>query len=352
MKGAKIYGIRDLRVEECPKPEIKTPDDVIVKVKAVGFCGSDISRYGKLGPHTVGAIFGHELSGEIVEIGEQVTNVKVGDGAVVCPTTPCFHCEYCQLGKYSKCESLQVIGAKEDGGFAEYVRLHSRSVLKMPEGLDFETACGMEPACVVMHGFYRTKIQAGDTVAVLGVGPIGLFAVQCAKIFGATKVIAIDIFDEKLEIAKELGADLCINAKDIDPIQVVKEMTGGIGVDIAVESAGNPFTSAQVLSLPKKGGTVVFMGIPYGDVAISREHFEKIVRNELTVLGSWNAVSGPFPGKEWPTTLHFMKEGKIKVKPMVTHRISLDQIPETFEKIYKRDSFFGKVIVFPEGKEC
>ena len=352
MKGARIYGIRDIKVEECPIPEINTPNDVIVKIKAVGFCGSDISRYAKLGPHTIGAIFGHELSGEVVKIGQDVTNVKVGDGVAACPTTPCFTCEYCKQGEHSRCEKLLVLGAKEDGGFAEYVRLHSRSVLKLPEGLDFETAAGIEPACVALHGFYRTKIKAGDTVAVFGVGSIGLFAVQCAKIFGAAKVIAIDIFDEKLDIAKELGADLCINSKKVDLIKVLKEMTDGKGVDIAVESAGNPFTSAQVLSLPKKGGTVLYMGIPYGDVPIPREHFEKIVRNELTILGSWNAVSGPYPGKEWHTALHFMQTGQIKVKPMVTHRISLDEIPETFEKIYKRDSFFGKVMVFPQGKQC
>ena len=352
MKGARIYGIRDVRVEECPIPEIRTPNDVIVKIKAVGFCGSDISRYAKLGPHTVGAILGHEFSGVVVEIGRNVINVKVGDGVAACPSTPCFTCEYCKKGEHSRCENLLVLGAKEDGGFAEYVRLHSRSVLKLPEGLDFETAAGIEPACVALHGFYRTKIQAGDTVAVLGVGSIGLFAVQCAKIFGASKVIAIDIFDEKLPIAKQLGADLCINSNDVDLIKVIKEMTDGKGVDIAIESAGTPYTSAQVFSLPKKGGTVVSIGIPYGDVLVPREHFEKIIRSELTVLGSWNAVAGPYPGKEWQIALHFMQEGRIRVKPMVTHRISLDEIPETFEKIYKRDKFFGKIMVFPEGKEC
>lgn len=352
MKGARIYGIRDIRVEECPIPEIHTPDDVIVKVKAVGFCGSDISRYGKLGPRTAGAILGHEFSGEVLQIGKNVTNVVVGDAVTACPTTPCFVCEDCKQGQHARCEKLLVLGAREDGGFAEYVRLHSRSILKLPQGLDFATAACVEPACVALHGFYRTKIQAGDTVAILGVGSIGLFAVQCAKILGAATIIAIDIFDEKLAMAKELGADVGINAKNVDFIKVIKDMTAGRGVDIAVEAAGTPETSAQVLSLPKKGGTALFMGIPYGDVPIAREHFEKIVRNELTVLGSWNAISGPYPGKEWSTVLHFMQEGRIKAQPMITHRISIDQIPETFAQIYKRDRFSGKIMVFPEGKDC
>lgn len=350
MKGARIYGVQDIRVEECPVPVVTHEEEVVVKIKVVGFCGSDIARYGKLGPHTPGAIFGHEFSGVIVETGSQVKNVQKGDAVAGCPALPCFTCESCTKGKYAQCEALQVIGAKEDGAFAEYIRIHARNVLKLPEGLDFETAAGVEPATVAMHGLYHTSIKAGDTVAVLGAGSIGLFTIQCAKICGAAKVIAIDIFDEKLSLAKELGADVCINAKTVDPIAAVKEATDGKGVDIAVESAGNPFTSAQVFSLPKKGGTVLFMGIPYGDVPVPREHFEKIVRYELTVLGSWNSTSAPFPGKEWHSVLHFMKEGKIKVKPMVTHRISIDQIPETFEKLYKRDTFFSKVMVFPEGK--
>ena len=352
MKAARIYGIRDIRVEECPIPELRTFNDVILKVKAAGFCGSDISRYAKLGPHTVGAIFGHEFSGEVVQIGQNVSSVKVGDGVAVCPTTPCFTCEFCKQGQYSRCEKLLVLGAKDDGGFAEYVRLNDRSVLKLPVGLDFETAACVEPACVALHGFYRTKIQAGDTVAVLGVGSIGLFSVQCAKILGASKVIAIDIFDEKLAIAKQLGADFAINAKEVNLTKAFTELTDEKGVNIAVESAGTPVTSAQVLSLAKKGGTVLFMGIPYGDVFAPREHFEKIVRNELTILGSWNGISGPYPGKEWNTILHFMKKGQIKVKPMITHRISLDQISDTFEKVYRREEFSGKVMVLPEAKDC
>lgn len=349
MKGARIYGVQDIRVEECPMPVLTHEEEVIVKIKAVGFCGSDLSRYGKLGPHTPGAIFGHEFAGVIVEAGSQVKHVQIGDAVAGCPALPCFVCDSCLKGKYAQCEALQVIGAKDDGAFAEYIRIHARNVLKLPEGLDFETAAGVEPASVAMHGLYHTNIKAGDTVAVLGAGSIGLFSIQCAKIFGAATVIAIDVFDEKLEQAKELGADICINGKEVDMLKAVREATGGKGVDIAIESAGNPFTSAQVFSLPKKGGTVLFMGIPYGDVPVPREHFERIVRYELTVKGSWNAISAPFPGKEWHSVLHFMKEGKIKVKPMVTHRITIDQIPETFAKLHKRDVFFSKVMVFPEG---
>jgi L-iditol 2-dehydrogenase len=348
MKCAKLYGIRDIRVEENPIHVAKNPDDVVIKVKAVGFCGSDISRYGKLGPHTVGAIFGHEFAGVVTEVGSEVTHVKVGDAVTACPALPCYKCDSCLQGKHSQCENLGVIGAKEPGAFAEYAIVKERNVVKLLEGMNFEESAVIEPTCVTIHGFYRTNIKAGDTVAILGVGPIGLLAMQVAKVFGASKVIAIDVFDEKLEMAKALGADAVINAKSVDPIQAVKDLTNGKGVDIAVESAGTPFTCGQVLGLPKKGGSVIYMGIPYGDVSVPREYFEKIMRNELVLFGAWNAISAPFPGKEWETAMHFIKEGRIKISPMITHRISIDELPEPFDKIYQRDTFFGKVMVFPE----
>lgn len=347
MKAAKIYGIRDIRVEDVPVPKLSEPDEVLIHVKVAGICGSDISRYGKLGPRTAGATFGHEFSGIVESVGSDVQHIKPGDRVTACPSIPCFQCEECVGGRPALCDSLTVIGAKYDGAFAEYVKLSARNVIKLPDGLDDETAAGVEPTSVVLHGYYHTSLKGGDCVAVLGAGPIGLLALQCAKAFGAAQVIAIDVFDEKLDIARELGADVCVNAKNKDPVAAVYALTGGKGVDLAVEAAGTPFTSAQVFSLPRKGGSIVFMGIPYGDVPIPREHFEKIVRRELVIYGSWNAISAPFPGREWQTAIHFMKEGKVRVRPMVTHRIGIDELPQTFEQIYKRDTFFGKVMLFP-----
>ncbi|WP_042683159.1 galactitol-1-phosphate 5-dehydrogenase [Anaerosalibacter massiliensis] len=346
MKAARFYGIRDIRIEDVSIPEIELDDDVIVKVKVAGICGSDISKYSKTGPHASGEIFGHEFSGEVVEVGANVKNVKPGDSVAVSPSLPCFKCEQCKQGLFSRCEDLKIIGNGDAGGcFAEYVKISSRNLIKLPEGISYETAAGIEPACIAAHGMYRVNIEVGDTVAVLGTGPIGLLSIQWAKIFGATKIIAIDIFDEKLKIAKELGADICINGKKDDVIEKVKEFTNFKGVDVAVESAGTPITCAQALSLPKKGGTVLYAGIPYGDVEMPRVHFEKILRNELTVKGTWVGYSYPFPGREWTSTIHYMKKEELKISPLVTHRIKLDELPEMFEKIYKRDIFFEKIMV-------
>ncbi|MDC3411928.1 galactitol-1-phosphate 5-dehydrogenase [Aquibacillus sp. 3ASR75-11] len=348
MKSLKFYGKQNLSFEESKKPFVKKKDDVIIKVKAVGICGSDISRYAKLGPYVEGTIFGHEFSGEVVDVGSEVTNVKVGDRVAGCPTFYCGTCESCRNGDLARCEKLHVMGAYHPGAYAEYAKLPAENVIPIPDSVDFDTAAMVEPSSVVVHGFYRTRMQPGAEVAVMGCGNIGLLAIQWAKIFGAKKVFAIDIDDEKLAIAKEVGADVLVNSIEKPAHEQILEHTNGSGVDVAVESAGSPITSAQVLALSKKGGEVVFMGIPYADINIQRFYFEKIVRNELTVLGSWNAISASFPGKEWSTSVHYMSTGQINVKPIISHRLQLREGPETFDKIINKDGFFGKVLFYPE----
>ncbi|WP_143415756.1 galactitol-1-phosphate 5-dehydrogenase [Geobacillus sp. E263] len=348
MRALKLYGKRDLRYEEAEEPFIEKNDEVIIKVKAAGICGSDLSRYAKLGPYIEGMIWGHEFSGEVVAIGSDVHHVKIGDRVAACPTLYCGKCESCKKGLLSQCKKLTVIGARHPGAFAEYVKLPGENVLSIPETIDFDTATFIEPSAVVAHGFYRTRIQPGADVAVVGCGSIGLLAVQWAKIFGASKVYAIDIDSKKLDIAKEVGADVVIHAVEKTAYEQLMELTDGNGVDLVIESAGSPITSAQVFALAKKGGGVLFLGIPYSDVNIERFYFEKIVRNELTVLGSWNAISAPFPGREWSTTIECMSKGLINVKPLITHRVPLSQGPEIFERITNKNEFFGKVLFYPE----
>lgn len=344
----KLYGKQDLRFEETDPPVIENADDVIIKVKAAGICGSDISRYKKLGPYVEGMVFGHEFSGKVVDTGEKVQHVKRGDRVAGCPTLYCGECESCRSGELAQCAKLHVIGAYQPGAYAEYVKLPAENVIPIPDNVDFDTASMVEPSSVVVHGLYRTKIQPGAEVAVMGCGNIGLLAIQWAKVFGASTVYAIDIDEEKLEIARAVGADVRVNPKEKAASEQIFEMTNGRGVDVAIESAGSPVTSAQVLALSKKGGEVLFLGIPYADVRIERFYFEKIVRNELTVLGSWNAISAPFPGKEWRTSIHYMSIGKINVERMISHRLPLREGPVVFDRLVEGNGHYRKVLLYPE----
>ncbi|WP_431803966.1 galactitol-1-phosphate 5-dehydrogenase [Halobacillus andaensis] len=347
MKALNLYGIQDIRLEETKDPIIESGTDVIIKVKAVGICGSDISRYKKLGPYIEGMTFGHEFSGEVVEVGPEVFHIHAGERVAGCPTYYCGECESCQKGELSRCEHLTVIGARHQGSYAEYVKLPAENIISLPDHVDFETASLIEPSSVVAHGFYRTTMEPGEEVAVMGCGSIGLLAIQWAKIFGAKKVYAIDIDDTKLAAAKEVGAEVLINSLDKPAHEQVSEHTNGRGVDLAVESAGSPITSSQIFALPKKGGEVVFMGIPYADIQIERYYFERIVRNELRVLGSWNAISSPFPGKEWEASVHYMNTGQINVKPMISHRLKLEEGPETFDRLVNKKGPYVKVLFIP-----
>ncbi|MBP1042246.1 galactitol-1-phosphate 5-dehydrogenase [Vagococcus sp. BWB3-3] len=355
MRALKLYGKEDLRYEEADRPVVVKPLDVIIKIQAVGICGSDLSRYKKIGPYVPGMVWGHEFSGQVSQIGSQVKTIKVGDRVTGCPTLVCQdlgkeECYYCKKAEYARCESLTVIGARHPGSYAEYISLPEKNVVKIPDNVDYESAAMIEPSSVVLHGYYRMKITAGDNVVVVGCGNIGLLAIKWAKILGANQIIAIDINEEALASAIQAGATAKINSAVSEPIAEIQQLTKGLGADCVVESAGSPITSAQVYSYAKKGGAVVFLGIPYADINIERFYFEKIVRNELTVLGSWNAISAPFPGKEWEATIEALASGALEVKSMISHRLPLAEGPAIFKRItHRREENFGKVMFFPEN---
>lgn len=355
MESLKLYGKSDLRFEEAEKPIIRKANEVIVEVKAVGICGSDLSRYKKLGPYIPGMIWGHEFSGIISEIGEDVKEVKVGDRVATCPALVCEdleveECYYCKKSEYARCLNLTVVGAKHPGGFAEYVALPEKNVLKLPDSVDFESAAMIEPSAVVAHGLFKSNAKAGDDLVIVGCGNIGLLTIKWAQVMGFDKIIALDINDAALKSAKETGATHTINTLKVDPLEELATITNHLGAQCVVESAGSPITSAQVFAYAKKGGDVIFMGIPYADVNIERFYFEQIVRKELNVIGSWNAISAPFPGDEWSATIKALSSGKIEFKSMISHRLSLSDGPSIFEEITNnRDKNFGKVMFYPNA---
>ena len=346
MQSLNLYGVEDLRFEDSPCPELKHDTDVRIAVAAVGICGSDLSRYKKLGPYIEGMTFGHEFSGVITEVGSAVTHVDVGQRVVGCPAIVCHACASCEKGEYSRCSNLYVIGSYQPGAFAEEVVLPAENVIPIPDDVDDETAAMIEPSAVVAHGFYRTRLSPGNSVAIMGCGSIGLLAVQWARIFGATQIIAIDIADDKLRLASELGATETLNARDATWEDVFKTWCPN-GVDLAIESSGVPKTFGQVLTLPCKGGEVLMLGIPYADMQIPRRQFEKILRNELSVHGSWNGLSAPFPGQEWHASIDYMRTGDINVTPMITKRLPLSEGPRIFKTLTHGQHQLCKVMFKP-----
>jgi L-iditol 2-dehydrogenase len=344
MKAANLYAPGDIRVEQVPIPAPKE-GETLVKVKAAG-CGSDISRVMETGTYRFPTIPGHEFSGEVVELGSGAGGFSQGDRVTVIPMMPCKTCDYCRIGEYQLCENYNYLGSRTDGAYAEYVVAPVENLLRLPNNVSFELGAMTDPASVALHAVRRACIQPGDRVAVFGVGPIGMFAVQWAKTMGAGPVYAIDIFPEKLDVVSELGADVCINSRELDPVEAIKERTGGRGVERTIEFAGHPVTQQQSILSTAKLGTSVWGGISHRGLALSKKAVDDVLRKELVITGSWNSSFTPLKS-DWGKSLEFMGRGKIRAGSIISHKLPLDKIKETFEMMLAREEYFNKVMFFP-----
>lgn len=328
MRAALLYGIKDLRLEYIDIPEIGEKE-VLVKIKAATTCGTDVKIY-KRGYVSIGFVkypqlFGHEWAGEIVKVGEKVEKFKNGMRVRAGNSAPCFICQLCKEEKYNLCENRTWLW----GAYSEYIKVPEEiikyNMQEIPSHLSFEEAAITEPLACVIYGDKKAGIKIGDTVAIIGAGPIGILHAQVAKIMGAKKVIIIDLVDERLDIAKKLGADEIINSGKEDMIESVKDLTNNRGADVVIEAVGIPETWEKALKLVKKGGTVLeFGGCPPGTkIEIETEllHYK-----EITVLGTFHANPHDFE-----IALDMISSGAVKVKPLITKRMSLDNIKEAFD---------------------
>lgn len=353
MEAAVLHAPGDLRIEAVAVPDDLGPDDVLVKVMAAGICGSDIGRVMKTGTYRFPTIPGHELAGVIARRGQGVTSVVEGDRVAVAPLMPCFRCESCQHGHYSLCDCYDFLGSRTHGGFAQYVKAPARNVVRIPERIGFEEAATVEPAGIILHGIHKIELGAGDSVAVIGVGALGYFAVRFAKLSGAKPVIAVDVDEAKLALAREAGADIVINAAGGDAAAEVRVATGGRGVDVALETAGNNPGRETALAVVRKQGTVLVYGSAHADVVFKPELFEKILRHEIVLVGSWNSYSVPFPGREWFDMMKFFGSGELTSRPLISHVLPLGDAPEVFRRLAERTfGPYGKILLAPNGIEA
>lgn len=349
MKAAVLYSENNIIHEEIDLPELKS-DEVTIKVIAAGICGSDTHKMTSKWKYALPAVMGHEFSGYIVEKGENVTDFEVGERVIGVPFEPCLECEYCQRGLFSLCEDYGMVGSKSFGAFAEYVNVKARNVLPIGD-MDFEEAAMIEPLAVAAHGVMGIEPKMGDVVAVFGMGTIGMLVVEWLKQTGVKEIIAIDIFDDKLQEAKARGCDRTINSRNEDLLEKINEYTDGRGVDIALECAGSNITQEQCLLITAKRGKVGYLGIAYKDVHLREKAFENIFRRELTVKGFWNSYSAPFPGQEWTASIDFINKGKINVKDLISHRYDLCDTQKAFNMMINREQPYGKVMIRPNKDE-
>lgn len=349
MKAGVLYAQEDLRYDDIEKPVPKA-GQVLIKVKYTGICGSDIPRVNGDACHFFPNVLGHEFSGTIEEVGEGVTSLVAGDRVAGVPLVPCMECEDCQKGQYALCKHYSFIGSREFGSFAEYVVVPEKNAVKFEDEVSFEQGAFFEPATVALHGLERCDYKGGKTVAILGGGTIGLFVMQWAKIFGAAKVVVFDIANERLELAKELGATGGINTLEEDFMDQAKAMTDGKGFDYVYETAGNTITMKMAFKLAANKAQVCFVGTPTRDLSFSVEEWENMNRKEFTLTGSWMSYSSPFPGHEWDLTAYYFKTGELKFHDsFIYKKIPLSEIASAFEMYKVPGAVKGKLLIDSEA---
>lgn len=345
MKAGVLYAKDDMRYEEYPDPVVNA-GEVLVKVKATGICGSDIPRVLGNGAHYYPIVLGHEFSGEVVEVGEGVTTVSPGDRVAGVPLVPCLKCEDCQKGDYSLCKNYSFIGSRVQGSFADYVKMPERNVVKFDPSVSYEQGAFFEPSTVALHGLNRLDYKGGQDVAILGGGTIGLFTAQWAKIFGAKRVFVFDIDNDRLALAKKLGADVTINTLDPDFKEKVKELTDKRGFGYVYETAGVDVTMKLAFELAANKAGVCFIGTPTRDITFTPSLFENINRKEFILTGSWMSYSAPFPGKEWTLTAHYFSTGELKFDDsLIFKKLPMSEISQGFDMYKVPGMVKGKIIL-------
>lgn len=343
MKAAVVHGKGDIRIEEYRTPAAG-PGEVVVRTRVSGICATDIKTLlGQGLPKELPTILGHEVVGEISEIGGGVDGIRVGDRVAVYPIAVCGNCDFCRRGRHNLCEHEFGLAHGIDGGFAEFVRIPKEivrigGVVKIPDGLPFEKAVLAEPLSCVYASLTACSVQPGSVVVVLGAGPMGLMHLKMAKWAGA-RVISVDPLDDRLRTAKNMGADACLNPGDVDHIEEIRKITGGRGAETVIASLGIPAVIEQNLKLTRKGGTFNIFGGPPAGQTISVDprwlHY-----GEIRLTGTFAA--SPVHFKE---CLDLIIRNEITVEDLISDRFDLDHFLDAVERA-KNQTMIRGIVVF------
>ncbi|WP_439425359.1 2,3-butanediol dehydrogenase [Oenococcus alcoholitolerans] len=355
MKAARIYGAKDIRIEDVDIPDPED-DQVQIKVKYCGICGSDLHAYLQgwglpKEPHpitgrTLPITLGHEFSGQVVKLGKNVSNLKIGDKVAIEPVIACGECENCRKGQYNLCIKAQAkdgagnfLGFSQDGGFAEYANVKSVFAHKLPAGMNYEIGALAEPTAVVYEALKRSRLRAGQDVAIMGAGPIGLLMALLARIAGANHIFIVDLSEVRLHKAEELGFINTINPGKEDAAETIKGVLPN-GVDIAYEAAGVQATFDTALKVTKRGGTLQIVAL-----------FGRPITFDMTkdlIMQGINIITTICYNNSFPQVLGILNNNKDLFDKIITKKISLDQLVDQGIKEISADKQQVKILVSAE----
>lgn len=322
MKASRFLGNKTFAVADLPTPHAG-PGELVLRNQVCGVCGTDVHIYhGEPGSADVNppVVLGHEYSGEVVEVGEGVTGFAVGDHVTVDPNIYCGHCAYCQNGKKQLCPSMEAIGVTRDGGFAQYSRIPASQAFKLEPTVPWEAAAMAEPLACCLHGIDLAGIQVGDKVCVVGGGAIGLLMVQLAKLSGASQIVLSEPNEKRRQVGLQLGANAALDPTRPDAQEAFAQVLDG-GANVVIECVGNVPAVKSAFQFAGKGATVLLFSVPKVDATFDLPLFD-VYKKELTIKGSF--VNPDTHAR----AVALINSGKVDFGPIITHRFTLDQLPE------------------------
>jgi len=345
MKAALLKEINKIEIEDrdIPRP---LEDEVLIRVHTVGLCGSDVHYYehGKIGDFilTGPIILGHEASGDIVSVGEKVNHLKVGQRVTIEPGVTCGKCDHCIGGRYNLCPSVEFLATPPyDGAFCEYITMRSDLVFPIPDSMSYETAALIEPFSVGVHAVKRANLQLGETVIIMGMGPIGLLTAAAAKMSGAKMIIGVDLEQSRLNIAKQLGVDYTINLREENLEEKVKEYTNGVGVEVAIETAGSPNAIKGCISSVCKGGRVIIVGMSSEDEA--HVSIARVIDKELDIKGVFRYHD------TYSTAIKMLSTNEIDIEKIITNKYNLSETAFAFDQAITDKTNTLKIMIYPRS---
>lgn len=331
----------EIEFKNVPIPQIK-PGEVLIKIMKIGVCGSDIHVYHGKHPFTKYPVTqGHEVSGEIVGVGEGVDNLHVGQKVTIEPQVVCGKCHPCRNGKYNLCEELKVMGFQTTGAASEFFAVEASKVTPIPDEMSFDEGAMIEPLAVAVHAIKRAGDVEGQKIVVIGAGPIGILVAQAAKAMGAEKTMVTDISNFRLQKAKECGVDFVYNTKEVDFGDAVIEAFGPDKADVIFDCAGNDITIGQAIKYARKGSTIILVAV-----------FEDMAKVDLAVLNDHELdlnTSMMYRHEDYVDAIRFVREGKIKLRPLISKVFPFKQYKDAYEHIDQNSEETLKVLIDVQG---
>lgn len=354
MKAYVLEGINQLEYKEIDKPSLSA-GYVLVEIRAAGICNSDIARVYTTGTYHFPTIPGHEFSGRVIEAFDELGAAWVGKKVGVFPLIPCKACSSCEKQQYEMCINYNYLGSRCDGGFAEYVAVPIWNLIELPDGVSYQEAAMLEPASVALHAVRRLDLEGVSSVALFGLGTIGIIIAQWLHIYGVKTVIATGHSEKHGQIMKQVASDeyiyvdvaeeQCYSNARKTVADIILELTDGVGVDVVLDCVATSDSLIDALSYIKAGGQIVLVGNPRDDITMDKNSYWKILRKQICLTGTWNSSFTHSEDDDWNAVLQACASGKLHLKELITHELPFDELQKGLEIMKNKTEYRNKVMI-------